>query len=161
VSCDGIDRPVIAPVTFGMTRLELIARWRQRADDWRRLTALVDGATLIEELLADVVDVFDNEREILLTLDNAAARSGYSPDHLARLIRQHRIPNSGRRGAPRIRLDDLPIRAGFTARSDTEGPDGTSPHNAPATPPRYDPKTDARSLASRRSGAAHARSDRT
>lgn len=144
-----------------MTRTELLARWRTRRDEWRCLATLVDAAALIDQLLADLTDVFDSEQEIVLTLDDAAVRSGYSRDHLARLIRQHRIPNSGRRGAPRIRLGDLPIRPGFTVATPLKGLDRTSTPDANPTRGCYDPRTDARSLASRRSGAAHARSDRT
>ncbi|MGI8497329.1 MAG: hypothetical protein ACR2OG_07090 [Gemmatimonadaceae bacterium] len=46
----------------------------------------------------------------LLTLGDAARRSGYSADHLARLVRSGRLPNAGRPHAPRIRLVDLPLR---------------------------------------------------
>jgi hypothetical protein len=144
-----------------MTRTDLITRWRLRRDEWRLLGILVDGAALIDQMLADIADVFDDETELLLTLDDAAARSGYSSDHLARLIRQHRIPNSGRRGSPRIRLGDLPTRAGMNPSIAIKGLDRGPTHDAALTPACYDPKTDARSLASRRSGAAHARSDRT
>ena len=45
-----------------------------------------------------------------LTLAEASLRSGYSQDHLALLIREGRIPNAGRRGSPRIRAIDLPVR---------------------------------------------------
>jgi hypothetical protein len=89
-------------------------------------------------------------------LTDAANRSGYSRDHLARLVRQHRIPNSGRRGAPRVRLRDLPIRPGVTPEPDAHAGD-----DADLTHRCYDPGTDARSLASRRLGAFNGRSDST
>lgn len=139
-----------------MTRVEFLTRWRLRCEELRRLGALVDGATLIDQLLADIADVFDDEAEVDLTLTDAAARSGYSRDHLARLVRQHRIPNSGRRGAPRVRLRDLPIRPGVTP-----APDAHAGDDAELTRRCYDPQTDARSLASRRLGAFNGRSDST
>jgi hypothetical protein len=133
-----------------MTRTEFLTRWQTRREDLRRLHALVDGAALIDQLLADLADLFQDEGDVDLTLADAAARSGYSRDHLARLVRQHRIPNSGRRGAPRVRLRDLPLRPGARANDD-----------APERPRCYDPVTDARSLASRRLGASNGRTDST
>jgi hypothetical protein len=138
-----------------MTRAEFLTRWRSRREELRLLGALVDGAALIDQILVDAADVFDDEAEVNLTLTDAAARSGYSRDHLARLVRQHRIPNSGRRGAPRVRLRDLPIRPGVTIEPDAAGDDADLTHRC------YDPGTDARSLASRRLGAFNGRSDST
>jgi hypothetical protein len=49
-----------------------------------------------------------------LTLSQAAERSGYSEDHLCRLIRTGRIPDlrPARRGPIRIRAGDLPLKPG-------------------------------------------------
>ena len=47
-------------------------------------------------------------QETPLTLPEAAALSGYSTDHLGRLVREGKIPNAGRPNAPRIRRQDLP-----------------------------------------------------
>ena len=70
-----------------------------------------------------------------LTLAEAAQESGYSVDHLERLVREGKISNAGRRGKPMIRRSDLPIRP-----RKLDGP----------RLPAYDPVTDARSLGSRR-----------
>lgn len=51
------------------------------------------------------------EQEIL-TLHQAAEESGYSEDHLGRMVRERKIPNAGRRNAPRILRRDLPIKPG-------------------------------------------------
>jgi hypothetical protein len=54
----------------------------------------------------------------LLSLDQAAARSGYSKDHLGRLVREGKIPDQrppGTRGRLAIRAHDLPRKP---ARSD-------------------------------------------
>ena len=56
----------------------------------------------------------------LLDLQEAACESGYSPDHLGRMVREGRIPNSGRRNAPRIRRRDLPKRPELAGRQPTE-----------------------------------------
>jgi len=76
------------------------------------------------------------QREQRLTLAAAAERSGYSADHLGRLVRTGRLPNAGHRGAPRVRAGDLPMRP---ARFGVAAPRSGS----------YDPIADARSLVSR------------
>lgn len=90
------------------------------------------GRSQVEEALRDRAD----ER---LTLAEALLRSGYSQDHLARLVREGRIPNSGRRGSPRIRAGDLPVRP-------------ASPHEIVVSDRSrvYDPVADARAIGSRR-----------
>jgi len=74
-----------------------------------------------------------------LTLAEAAFRSGYSPDHLARLIREGKLPNAGRPRAPRIRAGDLPSRGAAHH--------GVVVINGVRT---YDPATDARAIGNRR-----------
>ena len=39
------------------------------------------------------------------------SQSGYSADHIARLLREGKIPNSGRKAKPLIRRRDLPQKA--------------------------------------------------
>ena len=76
---------------------------RESFGDEARARAIEWAATQFQRALEDCGD----ER---LTLAQASARSGYSQDHLARLIREGRLPNAGRRGSPRIRAGDLPVR---------------------------------------------------
>ena len=52
-----------------------------------------------------------------LTLKEAAEESGYSPDHLRRLIREGKLQNAGMQGSPRVFLKDIsskpvPIQGG-------------------------------------------------
>ena len=47
-----------------------------------------------------------------LTLAEAARESGYSADQLSRHIREGRLVNVGRKGAPRLRRGDLPRKPG-------------------------------------------------
>jgi hypothetical protein len=95
-----------------MTPSQLIARWQARRDEWRRLGAQVDGARLCEEVLADFATLAADGDDALLTLTEAARLSGYSREHLGRLVRAGTIENAGRPNAPRIRLRDLPRKAG-------------------------------------------------
>lgn len=94
-----------------MSRAEFLAKWRQRRDEYDRLTAAVEARALLDTLLGDLELLFAQEEEFALTLREAARESGYSQDHLARLIREGTIPNAGRPRAPRIRRKDLPRKA--------------------------------------------------
>ena len=98
------SRPEVFPVS-------LVAQWRSEAAQNRR-RGQGTAATLIESLadeLEESLTSFDSE---LLTLHEAGAESGYTPDALGRLLRQGTIPNSGRPNAPRIRRCDLPRKPG-------------------------------------------------
>jgi hypothetical protein len=117
-----------------MTLDEFRARWEKRRDDYGRLPAQVNAASLIDQMLGELQDVNTSESAHLLTLTQAAALCGYSADHLGRLVRTGALFNYGRPHAPRIRLGDLPRRAGRRAGL------------GELTPTQYDPVTDARSL---------------
>jgi hypothetical protein len=114
---------------------DLRAKWCTRRDEFARFRASVDGATLCDELLADLDNVLLERNDEALTLRAAAALSGYTVDHLARLIRQGKLPNAGRRHAPRVSRSDLPRKV----RNDT----------AHRTTDSYNAAVDARSLAGR------------
>lgn len=108
------------------------AELRDTFGDEQRARALEWAASLVERTLRERAD----ER---LTLAEAAARSGYSPDHLARLIRQGQLPNAGRLHAPRIRAGDLPRR--IPPRHGVVVSKGSRV---------YDPVADARAIGNRR-----------
>jgi hypothetical protein len=95
---------------------------------------LPDNAVTIYELCAKTLEkALASAGDTTLSLETAAAKSGYSVDHFGRLIRMGRIPNAGRKGKPRIRVADLPKRPQVVTNNKSE----------------YDPVTDARSLRSR------------
>ena len=120
-----------------MTPTEFVAKWTTEADAMERRGVMVNGAGLLAELLADFTAVQASHYEAVLSLPDAASRSGYSVEHLGRLIREGRLPNAGRRGAPRIRAADLPRKP---------------PALVPAGPRAYDPRADARTLLDRQRG---------
>ena len=119
-----------------MTRDELRAVWSARQVEWLRFAANVDGAKIIAAFLADLDSVTVSEREEALSLAEAARISGYSRDHLARLIRSGSIPNAGAKNRPKLRRKDVPRKPHSSLASDTSF--------------RYDALADARSLRSRR-----------
>lgn len=107
---------------------DVIERWRGRQAEFARWGAQVDGARLLGELLADLEAVEHSDTPVSLSV--AAARSGYSADHLSRLIRSGKITDHGRKHAPRVRLSECP----------------TKPRLAVWGPKAYDPGADARFL---------------
>jgi hypothetical protein len=120
-----------------MTLDEFKSLWEKRRDEYTRLRAQVDAATLIDHLLADLATVIIDAGASLLTLTQAAHVCGYSADHLGRLVRTGQLTNHGRRHAPRVRSGDLPRRIQRQP---------AVPGGAPTT---YDPVADAWALRSR------------
>jgi len=115
-----------------VTRDEFVVRWRTRLAEWARIGALVDGAKLCEEVLADFEAVTRAEDDAELSLSEAATESGYSSDHLRRLHRMGRLPAFRRGRSLFFRSGDLPRKP--TARR-------FSP---------YDPVADARRVSNQR-----------
>jgi hypothetical protein len=95
-----------------VTPTEILARWQARRTEWERLKVRVDGATLCNEVIADLEALVESEDGVLLSLTEAASYSGYSREHLGRLVSGGHIRNWGRPSAPRVRRGDLPIKAG-------------------------------------------------
>lgn len=95
-----------------MSPEEFTARWSSEAKAMAHLGALVNGAALLTDILADFQSVISGQSDEILTLAQASKESGYSPDHLRLLIRQAKIPNAGQRRKPRIRRRDIPRKPG-------------------------------------------------
>lgn len=107
------------------------AELRENFGDEPRARALEWAAVRFEHALRQQADEH-------LTLSEASKRSGYSAEHIARLLRDGKLPNAGRRGAPRVRAGDLPARPQRRV--------------VRTTPGSYDPIADARALLSRQGG---------
>ena len=93
-----------------MNALALSAAWRRQAETLRAFgaTGQAEAVDRCAEELERALASGDGE---LLTLQQAARVSGYSTDHLGRLIRQGTLANFGRPRAPRVRRGDLPRKA--------------------------------------------------
>jgi hypothetical protein len=87
-----------------------IAKWSDEAETLRRLGAHVDGALLIDAILADLSALDRANASEALTLELASRESGYTADHLGKLLRAGTIPNAGRKNAPRILRRHLPLK---------------------------------------------------
>jgi hypothetical protein len=115
-------------------------RLPQLLDTWRSLAATLEKYGAVRTSVAvlqcaedlEVAIIQDNDR--LISLGEASDLSGYSTDHLGRLVRDGKLPNAGRKGKPLLRVGDLPRRSAKLG----------SPKSK-----RYDPDTDARFLRGR------------
>jgi len=119
-----------------MTRDEFAIKYSSLCDTFALFGNLVEGDKLCRQVLADFEAVLTAEDEALLGLHDAAARSGYSSDHLRRLHRLGKL--AARRDGRRLffRAGDLPKK----------------PTVVDARPVRaYDPRADARRVATRTS----------
>lgn len=95
----------------------LAGSWRERAQrlqDW----GAGEGLARAWKLAAmELEQALREQQGATLNLQEAARESGFSSDHLGELVRQGKIPNAGRRNAPRILRADLPIKRGPRRRS--------------------------------------------
>jgi hypothetical protein len=137
-------RPVPPPIGVdngqgergSVTRESLRERWQARHNEWARLGVQVAGEAVCGEVLADLELLWATEDDAELDLQEAAAESGYSTDHLRRLARENRLQCIRRGRRMYFRAADLPKKS---VRIDelTIGP--------------YDPLADARRVAAQRS----------
>ena len=108
---DGTATPVGAdPVTSGCSASEvngLVARWLMDAAGFRRVEALGQAA-MLEKAASELRAVCRAEEGRLLTIAEASQATGYSADHLRRLVNQGKLDNLGGRGIIRVRARDLP-----------------------------------------------------
>jgi hypothetical protein len=92
-----------------MKHLEsLAAKWQQEAseqrDQWRNETA----ASVLDRARGELLSALHKEGGELLNLSQAARESGYTADHIGRLVKEGKLCNHGRPHAPRVRRGDLP-----------------------------------------------------
>jgi hypothetical protein len=80
--------------------------WRAHADEIEPYAR--EAAAAFRRAADQLERVLNNAALEALTLEEAAVESGYSADHLGRLLREEKIPNAGRTHAPRVLRRDLP-----------------------------------------------------
>jgi len=100
----------------------LSAQFRDNADTARRLTGSNSAALVWEEAAQEVEERLGKALLELLTLDAAAAESGYTCSHLRRLLREGTIPDAGTEQDPRILRMHLPRKPGHGVDADTVRP---------------------------------------
>lgn len=98
--------------------LSLLEVWRQRAEQLREWAgSSAEGAAhAYEKAAAELQTAWTDRADELLTLNEASGFSGYSADHLGRLVRDGTLLNHGRKNAPRVRRGDIPIKPATASR---------------------------------------------
>lgn len=89
--------------------------WRHEAENLRNRYGDDRLASLCEAHAAELESLVKDQLHEELTLKQAARVSGYSYSHLRRLMDGGELPNAGMEGHPRVRLGDLPFKAGRAA----------------------------------------------
>ena len=90
------------------------AEWRGRAGTARDMLADPRAAQIIETLVADLERFATTVDAELLTPEESHAESGFSVDHLARLCREGKLRNYGRKGRPLYARSELPRKPSGT-----------------------------------------------
>lgn len=86
--------------------------WRERSLLLKEWAAADGAAKAWEQAAGELEECLARHEAETLNLQEAAVECGFSADHLGRLVRLGRIPNAGRKNAPRIRRKDLPRKSG-------------------------------------------------
>ena len=105
-------------MTAELARFKL--RLLAQRDEYARLGLTAPAGKLLDDVLAQLDEALRTAQQDLLTLDQAAQESGYSAEHLGRLLRGGVLPNAGRKGAPLICRGDLPQKAGALRATGTD-----------------------------------------
>jgi hypothetical protein len=99
-----------------MNYRNLIQRLRREAEFLRRHGAIEAAATKDED--ANIIEQFDTQYRLeVLSLDQAAAESGYTAPYLGDLVRSGKLENVGAKRQPRVRREDLPRKGKRRARA--------------------------------------------
>lgn len=88
-----------------------VEKWNGQAEAWTRLKAQVSGSEVCRDVLEDLRAIGSDLAGVTLNLTEAAELSGYTPDHLSRMVRAGQLPNHGEPHRPRIPLMSLPAKA--------------------------------------------------
>jgi hypothetical protein len=96
---------------------DLVSQWRSAAKLFREHEQPAT-AVAYEKCAGELEDALAQETKAALTLQEAAAESGYSADHLGRMVREGKIPNVGKANSPRIAKKDLPRKSYVAPKPD-------------------------------------------
>jgi hypothetical protein len=104
----------------------LVRSWREFALELRDRAADARGAAIYETVALELEQFLKTADGEVLTPTEAEAWSGYSTDHLRRLAECGDLTNHGKKGAPRYRRSELPVKP---ASRKTHLRDHTEPGN--------------------------------
>lgn len=90
----------------------LLSHWRSRASDLERYAPA--AAQAFRDAADELAEALDGAEETV-SLNEASMLGGYPVDSLQRMVRCGRIQNCGRKGKPRIRRAEVPVKPGHGA----------------------------------------------
>jgi hypothetical protein len=88
----------------------LATAWRDRAGQLRAWAGAEGAARAWQAAAVELETAIREAAGETLTLSDAARESGYAPRTLRQMVAEGKLPNAGRRNAPRIKRADLPRR---------------------------------------------------
>jgi hypothetical protein len=94
-----------------MTEAAFLLKWETRVVEYQQLRVSADAASLCKALLNDLAQVRATREDRIVCLSEAAAASGYSQTHLARLVKDGKLKSlrpPGGGGRLTFRIADLP-----------------------------------------------------
>lgn len=102
--------------------VRLVQEFRDHATEARRLTGSESAAHVWETAAEELEERLGEARLEPLALDAAASESGYTRNHLLRMLRQGKLTNSGTDKDPRILRTHLPRKPGHGVDEETVRP---------------------------------------
>src|SRR5450759_2591969 len=90
----------------------LLSQWRSRASDLERYAPV--AAQAFRDAADELAEALDSAEETV-SLKEASILGGYPVDSLQRMVACGRIQNFGRKGKPRIRRAEVPVKPGHGA----------------------------------------------
>lgn len=91
---------------------EVLAKWEESTKEFRALNAQADAAALCERFLRDLRQIEAETADEYVTIAAGAKLSGHSEQNLRRLVKKGRIHAVKENRVLRVRVLDLPRRAG-------------------------------------------------
>lgn len=103
-----------------MRRDDLVAKWEHKGAEFDALAASVDAAAMCQLFLADLHALDADSDDDWISIPQAAAFSGYSKQHIRRLIQSGQLAAVGEGKARRVRLGTLPRKPIAVATANPE-----------------------------------------
>jgi hypothetical protein len=100
-----------------MRLVALIEKWRDYAEQLRRVGARVDGAALCDALVSDLQALGTTPDDEWIPLADAVATTGFSAQHLRRLAHAGRVRSQRRAGILVLAVVSLPKKAKSVAEA--------------------------------------------
>ena len=99
---------------------ELVGKWTHKAAEFDALAATVDAAAMCQQFIADLQSLEADDGSDWVSIAEAATFSGYSKQHIRRLIQSGQLAAQREGKERRVRLHDLPRKPVPVAKATAE-----------------------------------------